>query len=89
MTTLLAVVTLAGAAVGVVLYLRWAERNSAALAQRDATLQAEQARRHATEQAEAEAAAKRKAAFLDEANKVSTSTDAARLLREAADRTGA
>ncbi len=87
MTTIATVVVLLAAAAGVVAYLRWSEGNYAALKQRDATLQAEQERRHATEQAEATAAAARKQATDEEIASAHSADDAARVLREALDRT--
>ncbi len=87
MTTLLIIITAGILAAAVIQYIRRAESNSASLDQLDATLQAEVARRQATDKAEADAAAARKVAYDKKAHEVTTAADAARLLREASDDT--
>ncbi len=87
MVTFAITLLIAAALVAVVYYIRGAESNAAALNQRNATLQAEQERRHATEKAEAQAAAARKVVFDEKARKVTDADAAARLLREASDST--
>ena len=87
MTALAITIIVVIAVASVLVYMVRAERNAAQLAQRDATLQAEQERRRATEKAAVEAEAARKVAYDAHANKVRTAADAAVLLREAGDST--